>query len=116
MCPDQKAASENQRPETLTIITALLVLTVVIAGLIGVVSANRRARPRSRRFERPRGGGAYRRLTEVTVRGIAADLAERHGAAGITVQDRPETVGDGRRPRRRGPWGCWAGECVPAPG
>ena len=59
MGPTPKTASENQRPEegsgtvlALTIIAALLVVTVVIAGLIGVVSANR-----GRRFECARGGG-----------------------------------------------------------
>ena len=100
MCPDPKAASENQRPEegsgtvlALTIIAALLVLTVVIAGLIGVVSANRRASAAAD-LSALAAADAYRGLTEGDPCAVAADLAERHGAhlESCTFPDRPETV------------------------
>ena len=100
MCPDPKAASENQRPEegsgtvlALTIIAALLVLTVVIAGLIGVVSANRRASAAAD-LSALAAADAYRGLTEGDPCAVAADLAARHGAhlESCTFPDRPETV------------------------
>ena len=100
MCPDPKTASENQRPEegsgtvlALAIIAALLVLTVVIAGLIGVVSANRRASAAAD-LSALAAADAYRGLTEGDPCAVAADLAERHGAhlESCTFPDRPETV------------------------
>ena len=100
MCPDPKAASENQRPEegsgtvlALTIIAALLVLTVVIAGLIGVVSANRRASAAAD-LSALAAADAYRGLTEGDPCAVAADLAKLHGAQleSCTFPDRPETV------------------------
>lgn len=100
MCPALKTASENQRPEegsgtvlALTIIAALLVLTVVIAGLIGVVSANRRASAAAD-LSALAAADAYRGLTEGDPCAVAADLAERHGAQleSCTFPDRPETV------------------------
>ncbi|WP_449623428.1 Rv3654c family TadE-like protein [Rothia mucilaginosa] len=100
MCPAPKASSENQRPEegsgtvlALTIIAALLVLTVVIAGLIGVVSANRRASAAAD-LSALAAADAYRGLTEGDPCAVAADLAERHGAQleSCTFPDRPETV------------------------
>lgn len=77
----------------LTIIAALLVLTVVIAGLIGVVSANRRASAAAD-LSALAAADAYRRLTEGDPCAVAADLAERHGAQleSCTFPDRPETV------------------------
>ena len=63
----------------LTIIAALLVLTVVIAGLIGVVSANRRASAAAD-LSALAAADAYRGLTEGDPCAVAADLAERHGA------------------------------------
>ena len=125
MCPDPKAASENQRPEegsgtvlALTIIAALLVLTVVIAGLIGVVSANRRASAAAD-LSALAAADAYRGLTEGDPCAVAADLAERHGAhlESCTFPDRPETVEVTVAVPSQGPWGCWARRgCVPAPG
>ena len=100
MCLASKASSENQRPEegsgtvlALTIIAALLVLTVVIAGLIGVVSANRRASAAAD-LSALAAADAYRGLTEGDPCAVAADLAERHGAhlESCTFPDRPETV------------------------
>ena len=77
----------------LTIIAALLVLTVVIAGLIGVVSANRRASAAAD-LRALAAADAYRGLTEGDPCAVAADLAERHGAQleSCTFPDRPETV------------------------
>ena len=77
----------------LTIIAALLVLTVVIAGLIGVVSANRRASAAAD-LSALAAADAYRGLTEGDPCAVAADLAERHGAQleSCTFPDRPETV------------------------
>ena len=77
----------------LTIIAALLVLTVVIAGLIGVVSANRRASAVAD-LSALAAADAYRGLTEGDPCAVAADLAERHGAQleSCTFPDRPETV------------------------
>lgn len=100
MCPAPKATSKNQRPEegsgtvlALTIIAALLVLTVVIAGLIGVVSANRRASAAAD-LSALAAADAYRGLTEGDPCAVAADLAERHGAhlESCTFPNRPETV------------------------
>ena len=100
MHPAPKAPSENQCPEegsgtvlALTIIAALLVVTVVIAGLIGVVSANRRASAAAD-LSALAAADAYRGLTEGDPCAVAADLAERHGAhlESCTFPDRPETV------------------------
>lgn len=100
MHPAPKAPSENQCPEegsgtvlALTIIAALLVVTVVIAGLIGVVSANRRASTAAD-LSALAAADAYRGLTEGDPCAVAADLAERHGAhlESCTFPDRPETV------------------------
>ena len=100
MCPAPKAASKNQRPEegsgtvlALAIIAALLVLTVVIAGLIGVVSANRRASAAAD-LSALAAADAYRGLTEGDPCAVAAELAERHGAhlESCTFPERPETV------------------------
>lgn len=100
MHPAPKTPSENQRPEegsgtvlALTIIAALLVVTVVIAGLIGVVSANRRASAAAD-LSALAAADAYRGLTEGDPCAVAADLAERHGARleSCTFPDRPETV------------------------
>lgn len=94
------ASSEEERPEegsgtvlALTIIAALLVVTAVIAGLIGVVSANRRASAAAD-LSALAAADAYRGLTEGDPCAIAADLAERHGAhlESCTFPDRPETV------------------------
>ena len=100
MGPTPKTASENQYPEAgsgtvlaLTIIAALLVVTVVIAGLIGVASANRRASAAAD-LSALAAADAYRGLTEGDPCAVAADLAERHGAhlESCTFPDRPETV------------------------
>ena len=100
MGPTPKTASENQYPEAgsgtvlaLTIIAALLVVTVVIAGLIGVVSANRRASAAAD-LSALAAADAYRGLTEGDPCAVAADLAARHGAhlESCTFPDRPETV------------------------
>ena len=100
MCPASKASFENRRPEegsgtvlALTIIAALLVLTVVIAGLIGVVSANRRASAAAD-LSALAAADAYRGLTEGDPCAVAADLAKLHGAQleSCTFPDRPETV------------------------
>lgn len=94
------ARSTEERPEegsgtvlALTIIAALLVLTVVVAGLIGVVSANRRASAAAD-LSALAAADAYRGLTEGDPCAVAADLAERHGAhlESCTFPDRPETV------------------------
>ena len=100
MRPAPKTASENQRSEegsgtvlALTIIAALLVVTVVVAGLIGVVSANRRASAAAD-LSALAAADAYRGLTEGDPCAVAADLAERHGAhlESCTFPNRPETV------------------------
>lgn len=77
----------------LTIIAALLVVTVVIAGLIGVVSANRRASAAAD-LSALAAADAYRGLTEGDPCAVAADFAERHGAhlESCTFPYRPETV------------------------
>lgn len=94
------ARSAEEQPEegsgtvlALTIIAALLVMTVVIAGLIGVVSANRRASAAAD-LSALAAADAYRGLTEGDPCAVAADLAERHGAhlESCTFPDRPETV------------------------
>lgn len=94
------AWSAEEQPEegsgtvlALTIIAALLVMTVVIAGLIGVVSANRRASAAAD-LSALAAADAYRGLTEGDPCAVAADLAERHGAhlESCTFPDRPETV------------------------
>ena len=94
------ARSVEEQPEegsgtvlALTIIAALLVMTVVIAGLIGVVSANRRASAAAD-LSALAAADAYRGLTEGDPCAVAADLAERHGAhlESCTFPDRPETV------------------------
>ena len=94
------ACSAEEQPEegsgtvlALTIIAALLVVTVVIAGLIGVVSANRRASAAAD-LSALAAADAYRGLAEGDPCAVAADLAERHGAhlESCTFPDRPETV------------------------
>lgn len=94
------ASSAEECPEegsgtvlALTIIAALLVVTVVIAGLIGVVSANRRASAAAD-LSALAAADAYRGLTEGDPCAVAANLAERHGAhlESCTFPDRPETV------------------------
>lgn len=94
------ARSAEEQPEegsgtvlALTIIAALLVVTVVIAGLIGVASANRRASAAAD-LSALAAADAYRGLTEGDPCAVAADLAERHGAhlESCTFPDRPETV------------------------
>ena len=94
------ASFAEERPEegsgtvlALTIIAALLVVTVVIAGLIGVVSANRRASAAAD-LSALAAADAYRGLAEGDPCAVAADLAERHGAhlESCTFPDRPETV------------------------
>lgn len=94
------ARSAEEQPEegsgtvlALTIIAALLVMTVVIAGLIGVVSANRRASAAAD-LSALAAADAYRGLTEGDPCAVAANLAERHGAhlESCTFPDRPETV------------------------
>ena len=94
------ARSAEEQPEegsgtvlALAIIAALLVLTVVLAGLIGVVSANRRASAAAD-LSALAAADAYRGLTEGDPCAVAADLAERHGAQleSCTFPNRPETV------------------------
>ena len=94
------ACSAEEQPEegsgtvlALTIIAALLVVTVVIAGLIGAVSANRRASAAAD-LSALAAADAYRGLTEGDPCAVAADLAARHGAhlESCTFPDRPETV------------------------
>lgn len=77
----------------LAIIAALLVLTVVIVGLIGVVSANRRASAAAD-LSALAAADTYRGLTEGDPCAVASELAERHGAhlESCTFPDRPETV------------------------
>lgn len=102
----------------LTIIAALLVLTVVIAGLIGVVSANRRASAAAD-LSALAAADAYRGLTEGDPCAVAADLAERHGAQleSCTFPDRPETVEVTVAVPVAGPMGMLGpAGCVPAPG
>ena len=118
------ARSAEEQPEegsgtvlALTIIAALLVMTVVIAGLIGVVSANRRASAAAD-LSALAAADAYRGLTEGDPCAVAADLAERHGAhlESCTFPDRPETV-EVSPSRLQDPWARWARRgCVPAPG
>ena len=94
------ARSAEEQPEegsgtvlALTIIAALLVVTVVIAGLIGVVAANRRASAAAD-LSALAAADAYRGLTEGDPCAVAADLADRHGAhlESCTFPNRPETV------------------------
>lgn len=94
------ARSAEEQPEegsgtvlALTIIAVLLVVTVVIAGLIGMVSANRRASAAAD-LSALAAADAYRGLTEGDPCAVAADLVERHGAQleSCTFPDRPETV------------------------
>ena len=92
--PAEKRSEEGSGTVlALTIIAALLVVTVVIAGLIGVVSANRRASAAAD-LSVLAAADAYRGLTEGDPCAVAADLAERHGARleSCTFPDRPETV------------------------
>lgn len=93
-CPAEEQPEEGSGTVlALTIIAALLVLTVVIAGLIGVVSANRRASAAAD-LSALAAADAYRGLTEGDPCAVAAELAERHGAhlESCTFPDRPETV------------------------
>lgn len=93
-CPAEERSEEGSGTVlALTIIAALLVLTVVIAGLIGVVSANRRASAAAD-LSALAAADAYRGLTEGDPCAVAAELAERHGAhlESCTFPDRPETV------------------------
>lgn len=93
-CPAEEQPEEGSGTVlALTIIAALLVLTVVIAGLIGVVSANRRASAAAD-LSALAAADAYRGVTEGNPCAVAADLAERHGAhlESCTFPDRPETV------------------------
>lgn len=93
-CPAEEQPEEGSGTVlALTIIAALLVLTVVIAGLIGVVSANRRASAAAD-LSALAAADAYRGLTGGDPCAVAADLAERHGAQleSCTFPDRPETV------------------------
>ena len=94
VCPAEEQSEEGSGTVlALTIIAALLVLTVVIAGLIGVVSANRRASAAAD-LSALAAADAYRGLTEGDPCAVAAELAERHGAhlESCTFPDRPETV------------------------
>ena len=90
---DEQSEEGSGTVLALTIIAALLVLTVVIAGLIGVVSSNRRASAAAD-LSALAAADAYRGLTEGDPCAVAADLAERHGAhlESCTFPDRPETV------------------------
>ncbi len=93
-CPAEEQPEEGSGTIlALAIIAALLVLTVVIAGLIGVVSANRRASVAAD-LSALAAADAYRGLTEGDPCAVAADLAERHGAHLETCAfpNRPETV------------------------
>ena len=93
-CPAEEQPEEGSGTVlALTIIAALLVLTVVIAGLIGVVSANRRASAAAD-LSALAAADVYRGLTEGDPCAVAAELAERHGAhlESCTFPDRPETV------------------------
>lgn len=94
ICPAEEQPEEGSGTVlALAIIAALLVLTVVIAGLIGVVSANRRASAAAD-LSALAAADAYRGLTEGDPCAVAADLAKRHGAhlESCTFPDRPETV------------------------
>ena len=88
-CPEEGSGTVL----ALTIVAALLVVTVVVAGLIGVVSANRRASAVAD-LSALAAADAYRGLTEGDPCAVAVDLAERHGAhlESCTFPDRPETV------------------------
>lgn len=93
-CPAEERSEEGSGTVlALTIIAALLVLTLVIAGLIGVVSANRRASAAAD-LSALAAADAYRGLTEGDPCAVATELAERHGAhlESCTFPDRPETV------------------------
>ena len=93
-CPAEERSEEGSGTVlALTIIAALLVVTVVIAGLIGVVSANRRASAAAD-LSALAAADAYRGLTEGDPCAVAVDLAARHGAhlESCTFPDRPETV------------------------
>lgn len=93
-CPAEEQSEEGSGTVlALAIIAALLVLTVVIAGFIGVVSANRRASAAAD-LSALAAADAYRGLTEGDPCTVAAELAERHGAhlESCTFPDRPETV------------------------
>lgn len=93
-CPADEHSEEGSGTVlALAIIAALLVLTVVLAGLIGVVSANRRASAAAD-LSALAAADAYRGLTEGDPCTVAAELAERHGARleSCTFPDRPETV------------------------
>ena len=93
-CPAEEQPEEGSGTVlALAIIAALLVVTVVIAGLIGVVSANRRASAAAD-LSALAAADAYRGLTEGDPCTVAAELAERHGAhlGSCTFPDRPETV------------------------
>ena len=93
-CPAEGQPEEGSGTVlALAIIAALLVLTVVLAGLIGVVSANRRASAAAD-LSALAAADAYRGLTEGDPCAAAAELAERHGAhlESCTFPDRPETV------------------------
>lgn len=94
VCPAEEQPEEGSGAVlALAIIAALLVLTVVIAGLIGVVSANRRASAAAD-LSALAAADAYRGLTEGDPCTVAAELAERHGAhlESCAFPDRPETV------------------------
>ena len=94
VCPAEECSEEGSGTVlALAIIAALLVLTVVIAGLIGVVSANRRASAAAD-LSALAAADAYRGLTEGDPCAVAANLAERHGAhlESCTFPNRPETV------------------------
>lgn len=94
VCPAEEQPEEGSGTVlALAIIAALLVVTVVIAGLIGVVSANRRASAAAD-LSALAAADAYRGLTEGDPCAVAAELAERHGAhlESCTFPDRPETV------------------------
>ena len=93
-CPAEEQPEEGSGSVlALAIIAALLVLTMVIAGLIGVVSANRRASAAAD-LSALAAADAYRGLTEGDPCTVAAELAERHGAhlESCAFPDRPETV------------------------
>ncbi len=93
-CPVEERSEEGSGTVlALAIIAALLVLTVVIAGLIGAVSANRRASAAAD-LSALAAADAYRGLTEGDPCAVAANLAERHGAhlESCTFPNRPETV------------------------
>ena len=76
----------------LGIIAVLLVLTVFIVGLAGVVSANRRASTAAD-LSALAAADAYRGITPGEPCEVAAESAERNGAAleSCTFPNRPET-------------------------